>query len=227
MASNFENFLLQLPKVSVLKTSFDTDKYVLLDLSIQNSELQTFDIHDIAFFERYWKKIVSDKNGNIAYGGYFEQRNLYQRSKLFEKNIEKRDIHVGLDLWADAETPVLAAFDGVVSGSNYNEGVGNYGGTIILKHSFNGFEFFTLYGHLSIESIRKLPKQSEVLQGEFIGNLGFPHENGSYAPHLHFQIIQKMDPKIEDYPGVCTKSDAVFFADNCPDPNLILKINHY
>lgn len=224
MNSNFENFLIQHPKISVLKTNFDSDRYVSLDLSINNHDLKTFDIHDIPSFENYWKSKVSSHGGNIAFGGYLEQRNLYRRSELFEESAENRDIHIGLDLWAEAETIILAAFDGVVYTSHFNEGVGNYGGTIILKHRINNFDFFTLYGHLSIKSLEKMPKGTTVLQKQQLASLGFPKENGGYAPHLHFQIIRDIEGKTEDYPGVCAESKKSFYTQNCPDPNLLLKL---
>jgi murein DD-endopeptidase MepM/ murein hydrolase activator NlpD len=224
MNSNFENFLIQYPEITVLKTNFDSDIYVSLDLSIDNHELKTFDIHDIPSFENYWKSKVSSHGGNIAFGGYFEQRNLYRRSELFEESAENRDIHIGLDLWADAETIVLAAFDGEVYVSHFNEGIGNYGGTIILKHQIDNFEFYTLYGHLSIKSLEKMPKGTIVSQKQQLASLGFPNENGGYAAHLHFQIILDLEKNTEDYPGVCSSSKASFYKQNCPDPNLLLKL---
>ena len=149
---------------------------------------------------------------------------MYQRSELFEKVGEKRDIHIGLDLWADAKTPVLAAFDGTIYGAQYNEGLGNYGATLVVKHQIEGFEFFTLYGHLSWSSIEKMPVETKIKQGSTIGYLGNPSENGGYAPHLHFQIIRDMEGNRGDYPGVCAASKWSFYAQNCPDPNLLLKL---
>jgi hypothetical protein len=55
--------------------------------------------------------------------------------------------------------------------------------------------------------------------------LGLPPINGDYAPHLHFQIIIDMENKKGDYPGVCSSKTLAFYLQNCPDPNLLLKIN--
>jgi len=49
--------------------------------------------------------------------------------------------------------------------------------------------------------------------------------NGDYAPHLHFQIIIDMEEKTGDYPGVCSENKLEFYKNNCPNPNLLLKIN--
>ena len=63
-----------------------------------------------------------------------------------------------------------------------------------------------------------------VKKGEQIATLGLPPINGDYAPHLHFQIIIDMEGKTGDYPGVCGEKTLTFYEDNCPDPNLLLKI---
>jgi uncharacterized protein YaeQ len=44
---------------------------------------------------------------------YNEERNLYQRSTIFkDEDTEERNIHIGLDLWIKAGTPILAALEG-------------------------------------------------------------------------------------------------------------------
>jgi murein DD-endopeptidase MepM/ murein hydrolase activator NlpD len=78
---------------------------------------------------------------------------------------------------------------------------------------------------LSLESVKDLQIGLKVAKGEKIAILGEPFENGDYAPHLHFQLIQSLGEFVGDYPGVCKKSDVAFYKENCPDPNLLLKIN--
>ena len=57
-----------------------------------------------------------DKNhGRIAFGGYIETRNLYQRSTVFKNsNSDERNIHIGLDLWINESAPIHAALDGTI-----------------------------------------------------------------------------------------------------------------
>jgi hypothetical protein len=62
----------------------------------------------------------------------------------------KSETYIGLDLWIK-QVPV-AAVDGFVHSFNYNTGLGDYGPTIILEHKIEE-SFYTLYGHLSLESI--------------------------------------------------------------------------
>ena len=82
-----------------------------------------------------------------------------------------------------------------------------------------------LYGHLSEDSLINKKTCQKVTQGEQIANLGLPPINGDYAPHLHFQIILDIEEKIGDYPGVCSENNLSFYKNNCPDPNVLLKIN--
>ncbi len=155
----------------------------------------------------------------------FETRNLYQRSTVFKNtNSDERNIHIGLDLWINESAPIHAALDGTIHSFQNNIALGDYGPAIILEHTISGVTFYTLYGHLSLESLDGKAEGQKVTKGEVIGTLGAPPVNGDYAPHLHFQIIIDMEGKTGDYPGVCGEKTLTFYEDNCPDPNLLLKI---
>jgi len=222
----FENFLLSIPNVKVIDSGNSDEKYILLDLSATNTEIQN--ISDASAFENYIEEYLSANHATVAYGGYNEKRTLYKRSELFdEAAFEKRDIHIGMDLWIKAGTAVLAAVDGKVHSFANNTGIGNYGPTIILKHQFENHIFYTLYGHLSVESLQQLEIGQTFRQGEIIGTLGDHTVNGDYAPHLHFQIIKNIEGYFGDYPGVCALRNLEYYLENCPDPNLLLKINKH
>jgi len=93
-----------------------------------------------------------------------------------------------------------------------------------LEHEIENEKFYTLYGHLSLESIKDLSVGKQFKKSEKIGTLGNAAVNGDYAPHVHFQIIQNIEDYWGDYPGVCNSNDLNFYIENCPDPNLLLKI---
>lgn len=172
-----------------------------------------------------FKIISKKKNAKVAFGGYIEERNLYKRANLFNSDeSEERNIHIGLDLWVESGTAVLAALDGKIYGFDNNAGLGNYGPTIIIEHRIENQFFYTLYGHLSMESIEKIELGSFFKKGEKIGALGDSSVNGGYSPHLHFQIIKDINSYLSDYPGVCSKNTLDYYVENCPNPNLLLKI---
>lgn len=211
--------------VKVIDSSIDYRNYTPLDLSSSNHELSTFDIKCAVSFEEYVENKLTLNNAKVAFGGYNEKRNLYQRSTVFKDDkTEERNIHIGLDLWIKAETPVLSALDATIHSFNFNAGFGDYGPTIILKHQLENQTFYTLYGHLSLHSLEGIKIGTAFKKGEQFATLGNAAINGDYAPHLHFQIIKNIANKFGDYPGVCSKNELDFYLENCPDPNLLLKI---
>ena len=215
----------EIKNVKVIDSHIDYNQYISLDLSAKNQDLKTHQIDNATDFEIYIENYLTENKVKVAFGGYNEVRNLYKRSDIFnDSNTEERNIHIGLDLWIKAGTPVLAAIDGCVSSFNNNTGLGDYGPTIILKHKIEDQTFYTLYGHLSLESIQNIKVGAIFQKGQQIGTLGNATVNGDYSPHLHFQIIKEIANTFGDYPGVCSKEDLDYYLENCPDPNILLKI---
>ncbi|MBA6315069.1 peptidoglycan DD-metalloendopeptidase family protein [Cellulophaga baltica] len=225
--NELENVLIEYSKTSIpiLDESIPLAKYCALDLSSANEALESIAITDPNECQQYINTILSANNAKVAHGGYLEKRNLYADKSSFSKELHTaRNIHLGIDYWCVAGTKVLVPIDGVVHSFKNNDTVGDYGPTIILKHIINKVTFYTLYGHLSLETIRHLEVGAPFKAGACIGYLGTPVINVNYAPHLHFQIINSIGAYFGDYPGVCNGNDLEFYSNNCPDPNLLLKI---
>lgn len=219
------SILKSLPPTKVIDSSIEFSKYIAFDLSVTNQELVDLKPENSEDLESYISSFLERNNAEVAFGGYIEGRTLYQRSSIFKnESIQERNIHIGLDLWTKVGTPVLAPLDGKVHSFKNNIGLGDYGPTIILQHEVENQKFYTLYGHLSLESIENLSVGTFFNKGEKIGTLGNSTVNGDYAPHVHFQIIQNIASYSGDYPGVCNTNDLNFYIENCPDPNLLLKI---
>lgn len=223
--TSLENILLNLKDIKVIDVSIPYSNYTALDLSIQNAELSQLNLCNATEFEAFVTSFSKRKQATVAYGGYNEMRNLYKRSTVFnDANTDERNIHIGIDLWIKAGTTVLAALDGKVHSFQYNNKLGDYGPTIILEHQVENHTFYTLYGHLSLESITTIKVGDLFTKGQKLATLGDAKVNGDYAPHLHFQIIKKIGHHFGDYPGVCNVKKLDFYLNNCPDPNLLLKI---
>jgi len=209
----------------VISNHIDFADYVPLDLSVNNNDLAKEKLETAKDYEQYIQKYLEKNNAKIAYGGYKERRNLYQRSPVFNhQDNDKRNIHIGFDLWINESAPVYAALEGTIHSFQNNDALGDYGPTIILQHQIQHFTFHTLYGHLTLDSLDGKKIGNFVKKGQQIASLGLPPINGDYAPHLHFQIIIEMGNKVGDYPGVCNQNRLAFYLENCPDPNLLLKI---
>jgi hypothetical protein len=220
-----EAVLYSIQNVKVIDDSIACNQYASLDLSSSNIQLSKLDLGNAIAFEQYIENHLDINHAKVAFGGYNEERNLYKRSTIFkDEKTEERNMHIGLDLWIKAGTPVLAALDGTIHSFNYNTGLGDYGPTIILEHTIEEHTFYTLYGHLSMKSISEIKIGDSFKKGQILATLGDASVNGDYAPHLHFQIIKNIADYFGDYPGVCSKKELGFYLNNCPDPNLLLKI---
>ncbi|HEX9825856.1 MAG TPA: peptidoglycan DD-metalloendopeptidase family protein [Flavobacteriaceae bacterium] len=227
-SAQFSAFLNQISSkpLHVLDSNIPHQAYIPLNLSKTNQGLNSVNTSSSKDLETYIFGYIKSNNAKVAFGGYNEVRNIYQRSVHFnQSNPEtERNIHLGMDLWIEARSPVFTPLDATVHSFKNNTNDGDYGPTIILEHRIEGVKFHTLYGHLSLESITQLNVGQTFKQGEQIATLGDANVNGDYPPHLHFQIIRDIEDYKGDYPGVCSKQDLTFYLNNCPDPNVLLKL---
>lgn len=161
--------------------------------------------------------------GTVLHGGYMEKRSWYGRNPGFKSEQETRNIHIGLDIWADAGEPVFACLDGMIYGMGILPQAGDYGHVIIIKHEVKGEWLFSLYGHLAPFN-SELKLGMEISKGAQIATLGSWSENGAWPAHLHFQLIRDMGHYRADYPGVCFEKEQDFYQQNCPDPRLLLDL---
>jgi murein DD-endopeptidase MepM/ murein hydrolase activator NlpD len=95
--------------------------------------------------------------------------------------------HLGLDIMADRNTPVLAARNGRVVQSGWDRS--GYGRMVWIDH---GDGLRTLYAHLN----QPLVKEGQTVeQGQLIALSG--NTGNSTGPHLHFEVSlhgKKLDP---------------------------------
>ncbi|MEM8616488.1 MAG: peptidoglycan DD-metalloendopeptidase family protein [Pseudomonadota bacterium] len=175
---------------------------------------------------RGWGGLPKDwvpPEGEIHAGGYLEVRGIYE-SPLFNTGIEEpRNLHLGVDLFAPAGTVLRAPLDSRVHSFQVNGGPLDYGPTIILQHDVTSdLTFWTLYGHLSAESLKGLAEGDALPRGQDFAKLGDSTVNGGWAPHLHFQIILDLQGRSGDFPGVCKVSEREKWAEVCPSPYALL-----
>ena len=193
-----------------------------LDFSAQNPLLAQADLRDTAAFARLVAQMLHRQNARVGLGGYLEERVIYRRSPgLFGTGLA-RTLHLGVDVWLPAGTPVLAPLPAHVHSRADNAGFGDYGPTVILEHELEGIPFFSLYGHLARREALRLTPGQPISQGEAFATVGPPPENGDWPPHLHFQLITDMQGRVGDFPGVAPVSERDKWAALCPDPNLLI-----
>jgi peptidoglycan LD-endopeptidase LytH len=218
--------------VSVLKASAGFSPVILtdqpfkkLDFTAANTDLPGIDLTDTEQFANYVFGTLLENGRYIGVGGYNEHRVIYRRSAHFGDYAEEgRCIHLGVDIWAEAGTAVYAPLPGVVHSLAFNDNFGDYGPTIILRHTLHGHTFHSLYGHLSLASLDGITVGQEIAAGERLATIGDFPENGHWPPHLHFQLMESMGEYHGDYPGVASLTERESYLANCPDPNLILRL---
>jgi len=198
---------------------------IVFDLSVGSPEFS--DPEELADTEAFTAKIfarMKAAGARVGIGRYNEARLLYTSDVFKSNDGERRTIHIGIDLFMKAGSPVFAPLDGVIHSVANNAAPLDYGPAIIVQHEADEVKFFTLYGHLSEDSLAGLHPGKPVKRGNHIASIGAPPTNGGWPPHLHFQIICDMLGMQGDFPGVAPASQREVWLSICPDPNLILGI---
>jgi len=195
-----------------------------VDMSVGSTWLgNETEYNDNDLMEYKLTNLRKQNNDSIIAGGYLEPRPIYTTDAYkVEGNSgpEFRSVHLGIDFWLPAYTPVYALFDGIVEIAVNYTGDKEYGGLVILKHKADDIKFFTLYGHQTVESVMKLKKGDIISKGQKISELGPPQENGNWAAHLHFQVMLDMLGNEIEFPGVAYPDQVDIWKSICPDPNL-------
>ncbi|MEO0340075.1 MAG: phosphotransferase, partial [Bacteroidota bacterium] len=151
-------------------------------------------------------RYLEDQQADIGIGGYLETRPFYTTDAyevIGNEGPQWRSVHIGLDFWDKAGVAVYAPLNGTIHSFQNNDADCDYGPTIILEHQVSeALKFYTLYGHLSLDSLDGLYVGKPIEVGERIASIGPAPENGNWPPHLHFKVILDMIGKVGDFPGV-------------------------
>ncbi|MBT4540553.1 peptidoglycan DD-metalloendopeptidase family protein [Candidatus Woesearchaeota archaeon] len=208
----------------IISVNIHDSNAFIFNFQDNNQEIQNLDIANVEPFNNYIFQKLRENNTQIGFGRFDENRTFYGRCKQFQNTQQARTIHLGVDLWVEPGTRIFAPLNAKIHSFQFNNNVGDYGPTIILEHELGGIIFYTLYGHLTTDSIKNLNVGQNILAGQEIAKAGIFPQNGNWPPHLHFQIITDMQSNIGDFPGVCSEEDRERFLEICLDPNLILNI---
>jgi len=221
------NLLLQKHSVSLknLLPSLSFSKIVVPDMSVQNNFFGNDTMNEDLEAAKEILLAFQQKHPNaLLANGYLEERAFYNTPRFKREGpngIEYRNIHLGTDFWVPARTPIYALYDSEVVISHHNDFHKDYGPLLVLKHLVNDYTFYTLYGHLSLDSLTHSPKGKQIKKGELFAYIGDEIENGHWAPHLHFQIITDLLGETENYNGVAFPSEIERWKILCPDPDLL------
>lgn len=235
----------------VIDYDLRTEPVLVFDLSMGSPLLANLDNPaDTAAFTETLFAAMKRAGVAVGVGRYNEARPIYTADAFAmttNELPERRTVHLAIDLFLPAGAPVYAPLEGAVHSFANNAGDQDYGPTVILQHTIphpnphlleegtiapppswgrlgGGLTFYTLYGHLSEESLADLYPGKIIAKGEQIGTIGDYPINGDWPPHLHFQLITDLLGDCGGFNGVGAPSQRAVWLSLCPDPNLILQI---
>ena len=201
---------------------------VVFDLGV-GSPLASADPRDReAALTRHLLNAMQSAGVRVGVGQYDEAHLPYETPDSVSGDVqadERRTVHLGVDLFADAGTAVFAPLAGTVHAFTGDTLSHDHGPVIILQHrTDDGHTFFTLYGRLSGASLEGVRVGRNVARAQQLATIGSPAENGGRTPHLHFQLISDLLDLDRDFPASCRPSRREVWTDFSLDPNLILRI---
>src|SRR5205814_10344875 len=118
------------------------------------------------------------KRAGAAFGvGRYDERSEEHTSELFgasgNPTDERRTVHLGMDLFVAPGTRLRAPLAGAVHIAANNSDPQDYGPLVILRHeTSNGEKFFTLYGHLTKETLAALKPGQRIGRGQGFAQVG-------------------------------------------------------
>ena len=169
----------------------------------------------------------------MAIGRYDEDRNCYGGDQFTTDAPEARSVHLGIDLFVEADTPLLAMLPGTVVTVVDNDMPFDYGPTVIIRHEAgqgpSAVPFHVLYGHLSRRTLTTVSPGQQVAAGEVVAYVGDHTVNGGWAPHVHLQIITDLmaDPDLGpdgNFEGAGEPGRMAVWRQIAPDADLLLRL---
>ena len=165
---------------------------------------------------------------SIALGLYGEPRLIYTDVAFSSGQYKagpRRTVHLGLDVFAPAGSPIHAPMDGVVVALENCTGDLDYGGLLVLSHTIGSGEvFYSLYGHLDPDVCHQRSIGQRIKAGEIIALLGDQSNNGGWSPHLHCQLALSIQGMGADWPGVADPDKRRLWTALCPNPAPLLNL---
>lgn len=214
---------------SVLDIPVRTARQVVFDLSVGSLQFGADPANLLPeAMGRDINRIMRETGATIGVGRYDEPRAVYMVPAFAlgpHATDERRTVHMGVDLFADAGVGVCAPLTGTVHAMANLANPQDYGPVIILRHTTDdGVSFYSLYGHLSVTSLASLKVGDVIAAGERFAWLGDVHENGGWAPHLHFQLMTDLLDLDTAFPGVVPHSARDVWRALSPDPCPLLGV---
>ncbi|HEX7914592.1 aminotransferase class III-fold pyridoxal phosphate-dependent enzyme [Rudaea sp.] len=170
---------------------------------------------------RWWQAYCAEHGIALGVGAWGEARTVYTSDFFQSRFIEdqRRDRHLGLDLFVPAGTKLYCPLAGVVRSIEIEAEPLGYGCSVAIDHAAQDCPAFTtLWGHLAHEAATRLKPGDRIAAGDLVGEIGPPSENGGWAPHMHLQISTDPSLAARDIPGAGEARYLDVWSELFPDP---------
>jgi 4-aminobutyrate aminotransferase-like enzyme/Ser/Thr protein kinase RdoA (MazF antagonist) len=138
---------------------------------------------------------------------------------------ELASIHIGVDIYAAAGTPVRAPLPATVLRVTHGNAAQGSGATVTLQHRCGkDATCFTIYRQLLAESVAGLTKGQRIEPGHVIGKVGASEPDAGKLAHLHFQLATDLLDKEEGPPDMVPVSYRDVWKGLSPSPNSLLGV---
>ncbi|MEI8230659.1 MAG: peptidoglycan DD-metalloendopeptidase family protein [Candidatus Peregrinibacteria bacterium] len=193
----------------------------VFDFSPDNPAVALWDTAHFAPFQEavYGELEQSGKSWGI--GRYLEDRSglLHSYPQIID---EGRVIHAGLDITALPGTALFAPLNSEVIEAGKEEGLGNYGGYVLLRHCLGSEQFYSFYGHLC--SRHRVTQGQKLLAGASFAVIGEAEDSGGWFTHTHLQMLtEKAMEQGRMLQGYITQEDLAKVDELFPSPHLLFR----
>ena len=199
-----------------------TSPFYRFDLSRHNPDIAHVDMGRPETLRKYIVDTLTERRCGWGFGGWGEDRALYKTHPFFKDKAGDHSIHLGMDIWLPAETPVFVPFTGTVHGFKDNSTDHNYGPSIITEHRIGDASFYILFSHLSLHALDNLKEGATVRSGDQIASVACEEESTELPPHVHLQLITDLGEHNVDFPEVARLSEKNKYMNVCANPESLL-----
>ncbi|HTQ81165.1 MAG TPA: aminotransferase class III-fold pyridoxal phosphate-dependent enzyme, partial [Thermoanaerobaculia bacterium] len=221
-ARSIRKWIEDLPERAPVCAELTSARRITVDLGAAALATSQVDPADCAALTTHLFGRMRQAGARYGIGRYKERRPINGGPQFALPDGERRDVHLGVDLYTEPGEAIFAPLAGRVAAVE-DRGPGDYGPVVLLAHETgSGTPFWTLYGHLHREVLGRLAIGDPVPRGGLVGQVGDASENGGWPPHLHLQLLtHSLDEGTGAY-GVAPLAALDVWESVSPDPNLLL-----
>lgn len=196
--------------------------YYRFDLSRHNPHVAHIDMAKPETLRTYIEETLTAHRCGWGFGGWGEDRAFYQTHPFFKDKPGDHSIHLGMDIWLPADTPIYSPFTGTVHAFKDNSLEHTYGPSIITEHQIGGVPFYIMFSHLSPYALDGINEGRLLRSGDQVATVGSEEDNAEIPPHFHIQLITDLAGHRADFPEVARLSEKNKYLNICHNPESLL-----